>query len=66
MAATCSWRTLGNLWNVTPVTLPNDIEGFFAQSGQALFSQPPQDNRAFLSQLVTLSKLLRDCERRAA
>lgn len=44
----------------------NDIEGFFAQSGQALFSQPPQDHGAFLRQLVTLSKLLRDCERRAA
>jgi mxaA protein len=42
------------------------IEAFFAQSGHALFSQPPQDNRAFLGQLVTLSKLLRDCERRGA
>jgi mxaA protein len=44
----------------------SNIEAFFAQSGHALFSQPPQDNRAFLGQLVTLSKLLRDCERRGA
>ena len=43
-----------------------DIETFFAQSGRALFSQPPQDSGSFLRQLTTLSKQLRDCERRAA
>ena len=43
-----------------------NIEAFFAQSGHALFSQSPQDNGAFLNQMLTLSKLLRDCERRAA
>lgn len=42
------------------------IEAFFAQSGHALFSQSPQDNGAFLNQMLTLSKLMRDCERRAA
>jgi mxaA protein len=43
-----------------------NIEAFFAQSGHALFADPPQDGAAFQRQLGVLSKLLRDCERGAA
>lgn len=42
------------------------IEGFFAQSGRALFAEAPQDHAAFLQQLKALAKQLRDCERGAA
>lgn len=42
------------------------IEGFFAQSGHALFDEAPQDQAAFLQQLKALAKQLRDCERGAA
>jgi mxaA protein len=43
-----------------------DIEAFFAHSGRALFSDPPQDADAFVKEVAAFSKRLRDCERGAA
>jgi len=43
-----------------------DIEAFFAQSGRALFSDPPQDADVFVKEMTAFSKQLRGCERGAA
>ena len=43
-----------------------DIEAFFAHSGRALFSDPPQDGDVFVKEMTAFSKRLRDCERGAA
>lgn len=39
------------------------IETFFQRSSQVLFAAPPDDRAAFISELIMLSKALRDCER---
>lgn len=43
--------------------MKQEITDFFERSNQALFAAPPADRGAFISELVVLSKGLRNCER---
>lgn len=46
--------------------LAADIEQFFRRSNQALFGEAIPDSAQFIGELTTLSKRLRDCERRVS
>lgn len=46
--------------------LGRDIEQFFQRSSQTLFSEWNHDSAQFIGELISLSKRLRDCERRAS